>query len=178
MSVKPRTLKDVVAEAFYRNTPGYCSLCEEEINYAKFGDPIGDITKAVREFYKCSEVNIQITYTGKRFPTVNKVMKVFKNSVGEIVKKENFTPDRSVDEFGIHSYEFNWGYGGSSAAQLALALLLDATDNKEIARSYYQDFKWQIVATWGNLWAITQEEILGWVNNQKVLQEGATVSVH
>jgi hypothetical protein len=42
---------------------------------------------------------------------------------------------------------FNWGYGGSGPAQLALAILLHAA-NAEIARRWYQDFKWEHVAKW------------------------------
>jgi len=40
---------------------------------------------------------------------------------------------------------FNWGYGGSGPAQLALAILLKFED-KEFARNNYQKFKWDIVA--------------------------------
>lgn len=37
---------------------------------------------------------------------------------------------------------FNWGYGGSGPAQLALAIMLKLT-----ARHYsYQDFKWRVIA--------------------------------
>ena len=42
---------------------------------------------------------------------------------------------------------FNWGYGGSGPAQLALAILLH-TFGKEFAQRHYQDFKWQVVARW------------------------------
>ena len=41
---------------------------------------------------------------------------------------------------------FNWGYGGSGPAQLALALLLYFTSNERISRCYYQDFKWEVVS--------------------------------
>jgi len=37
---------------------------------------------------------------------------------------------------------FNWGYGGSGAAQLALAIMLKLTGNA----NGYQDFKWNIIA--------------------------------
>ena len=40
---------------------------------------------------------------------------------------------------------FNWGYGGSGPAQLALAILLRATDH-ETAVAYYQAFKWDVIA--------------------------------
>lgn len=40
---------------------------------------------------------------------------------------------------------FNWSYGGSGPAQLALAILLEFTD-KKTACNLYQDFKWGIIA--------------------------------
>lgn len=41
---------------------------------------------------------------------------------------------------------FNWGYGGSGPAQLALAILLEVAADKNIALANYQDFKWNIIA--------------------------------
>jgi hypothetical protein len=42
---------------------------------------------------------------------------------------------------------FNWGYGGSGPAQLALAILLRYM-TVEDANKYYQAFKFQVVASW------------------------------
>lgn len=42
---------------------------------------------------------------------------------------------------------FNWGYGGSGPAQLALAILLVYMVAEE-ALSIYQDFKFKVVAGW------------------------------
>jgi hypothetical protein len=41
---------------------------------------------------------------------------------------------------------FNWGYGGSGPAQLALALLLHFSKNREFAQEHYQDFKWEVIS--------------------------------
>jgi hypothetical protein len=41
---------------------------------------------------------------------------------------------------------FNWGYGGSGPAQLALALLLEAGIDEARAVQLHQAFKWAIVA--------------------------------
>lgn len=41
---------------------------------------------------------------------------------------------------------FNWGYGGSGPAQLALDLLSRLIGKKEFALSYYQEFKWRVIA--------------------------------
>ena len=40
---------------------------------------------------------------------------------------------------------FAWGYGGSGPAQLSLAILLYFC-TKEIALSFYQSFKWTVIA--------------------------------
>lgn len=37
---------------------------------------------------------------------------------------------------------FNWGYGGSGPAQLALAIMLSLTGNSD----WYQDFKFKVIA--------------------------------
>jgi len=41
---------------------------------------------------------------------------------------------------------FEWGYGGSGPAQLALALLLDYTDDEEVALAEYKAFKTEVVS--------------------------------
>lgn len=41
---------------------------------------------------------------------------------------------------------FNWGYGGSGPAQLALAILLEL-EGEDKAIIDYQDFKWNFIAT-------------------------------
>ena len=43
------------------------------------------------------------------------------------------------------AHGFGWGDGGSGAAQLALALLLRATDRAS-AVAHYQAFKWEVIA--------------------------------
>ena len=69
-------------------------------------------------------------------------------------------------QLGIRSHSptgFQWGYGGSGPAQLALALLADALGDTELAQMHYQDFKRAFVASWGDSWSITASEIWGFV---------------
>src|SRR5689334_15310624 len=55
---------------------------------------------------------------------------------------------------------FEWGYGGSGPAQLALALLADHLSNDEAALSRYQAFKFAVVATLPKRgWTLTTAEI-------------------
>ena len=58
---------------------------------------------------------------------------------------------------------FSWGYNGSGPAQLALALLLDATSDPDKACQFYQEFKWAMVAGFSKEWAMLRSEILNWV---------------
>jgi hypothetical protein len=60
----------------------------------------------------------------------------------------------------LHSEEFNWGYGGSGPAQLALALAADVLNDDEAAQDVYQRLKSRVV---GRLaedgWRITEEQL-------------------
>lgn len=60
----------------------------------------------------------------------------------------------------LHSSEFNWGYGGSGPAQLALALAADVLGDDEQAQEVYQPLKFRIV---GRLpddgWSLSEEDL-------------------
>lgn len=58
---------------------------------------------------------------------------------------------------------FNWSYGGSGPAQLALAILLDFTGDRELAQAHYQHFKFEFVAGWGHPWQISGRQIREWM---------------
>lgn len=54
---------------------------------------------------------------------------------------------------------FEWGYGGSGPAQLALALLADCLGNDEQAVEFHQEFKRTAVANLaGHGWMMTSHE--------------------
>lgn len=57
---------------------------------------------------------------------------------------------------------FEWGYAGSGPAQLALALLADATGDDERAIRMHQPFKFKVVAMMSRSkkWVLTDEMIL------------------
>ena len=54
-------------------------------------------------------------------------------------------PDRSVCVRPHSPDGFSWSDGGNGSAQLALALLLELT-NEDLALLWYQEVKWQIIA--------------------------------
>ena len=55
---------------------------------------------------------------------------------------------------------FEWGYGGSGPAQLALAILADHCGDDEQALNFYQRFKWAVIAELPHReWILTSEDI-------------------
>jgi len=55
---------------------------------------------------------------------------------------------------------FEWGYGGSGPAQLALAILADHCQDDERALNFYQRFKWAVVAELPHRgWTLTSDQI-------------------
>lgn len=59
---------------------------------------------------------------------------------------------------------FEWGYGGSGPAQLALAILYDFTEDRRVALQWYQDFKREHVAGWPPFsWTLDGETIVDWL---------------
>jgi len=76
----------------------------------------------------------------------------YRQSGQAIVEKgsgqERLTPERSLELVNHSPSGFEWGYGGSGPAQLALALLLDYTDDEAVALDHYQEFKTEVVTNW------------------------------
>lgn len=57
---------------------------------------------------------------------------------------------------------FEWGYGGSGPAQLALAILAEVLGD-DLALHHYQDFKWSVVAFLPyEGWRLTSDEVRLW----------------
>ena len=54
---------------------------------------------------------------------------------------------------------FNWGYGGSGPAQLALALLADAFGDDDLAVFWHQEFKRKWVSALPDEWASDEASI-------------------
>jgi hypothetical protein len=62
------------------------------------------------------------------------------------VHKRRITPDRSLKVNNHSPTGFEFGYGGSGPAQLALAILLDFTNDNKIASALHQELKWRFIA--------------------------------
>jgi len=79
-------------------------------------------------------------------------------------EREQLTPERSLELANHSPSGFEWGYGGSGPAQLALALLLDYTDDEEVALGEYKAFKTEVVSQLectgpDGCWRLTGREI-------------------
>lgn len=95
------------------------------------------------------------TYSGRRFSTGCQVF-VHRKGGSAILNPRLDLRNHSPDGF-------NWGYGGSGPAQLALALLADVASD-EMALRYYQRFKSAFVANLvRDQWITSLEEILHWL---------------
>jgi hypothetical protein len=65
---------------------------------------------------------------------------------------------------------FNWGYGGSGPADLARSIIADALGIDDPNPTVYQEFKRSFVASWGDRWEISQDEIREWVRSVKEVE--------
>lgn len=68
---------------------------------------------------------------------------------------------------------FEWGYGGSGPAQLALALLADYFGNDDQALALHQSFKWAVVARLPKpAWTLTSADIAQAVRSIQQVETG------
>lgn len=79
---------------------------------------------------------------------------------GQTLVRVNGYPLNPRYDLREHSPDgFEWGYGGSGPAQLALAILAHEYGD-HFAQRYYQDFKWSVVRRLPRrAWNLTSEEI-------------------
>lgn len=89
-----------------------------------------------------------------------------KNRVQVWVLREGLSyPLNARQDLRRHSPDgFNWGYGGSGPAQLAIAMLCDWTEDADVAFALYQRFKWEIIALLPKSgWVLDHTAIEEWV---------------
>lgn len=112
--------------------------------------------------------NMNKTYTGSKEQTspVNVLILVLVKQEGQPTRE--LKADESLKLANKSPDGFNWGYGGSGPSQLALALLLDHTGQPGLALTHFHDFKWATVATWGDQWTLTSEQISQWLKAKGV----------
>ena len=71
-------------------------------------------------------------------------LKGFASDGGVLLDGENLSPKRSQKVYNHSPDGFNWGYGGSGPAQLALAVCLELL-SKDEAFGCYQQFKREVI---------------------------------
>lgn len=62
---------------------------------------------------------------------------------------------------------FEWGYGGSGPAQLALAILADSLGNDDKAICFHQRFKWEFVSRFEDQWQLSLKHIQDFISGQE-----------
>lgn len=74
---------------------------------------------------------------------------------------------------------FQWGYGGSGPADLALAILSDYFARQGVvkhlgeATKLYQDFKWDFLAKIReDGWSISDDQIQWWIEERRQTEDG------
>lgn len=76
-----------------------------------------------------------------------------------------FLPAESQKLYNHSPDGFEWGYGGSGPAQLALAILFEVTKHRELSLQYYQDFKRDTVARFNQPgFIISEGEVKAWLS--------------
>jgi hypothetical protein len=83
-----------------------------------------------------------------------------------VVNRNKIQPLRHVC---LHSPDgFEWGYGGSGPADLALSILADVIGPEE-AQDLYQHFKWDVVSSLPREgWEMSEQEIKEWLKGREV----------
>ena len=73
---------------------------------------------------------------------------------------------------------FEWGYGGSGPADLALNILLAASGDRDFSAQHHQAFKWQFVARLpAEGGVIAASEVLDWIAERQA-ETGAQTQVY
>lgn len=96
-----------------------------------------------------------------------------KGSTREVmIDGEILDPKRSQKAYNHSPDGFNWGYGGSGPAQLALAIMLEYLD-KDSAMMMYQSFKWDMIANLkqGEDFEMDEVDVLEWIAKKEKSNE-------
>ena len=87
------------------------------------------------------------------------------------IDDKRLSPARSLKLRRHSPTGFEWGYGGSGPAQLALALMLEAGLTDEEATRLYQPFKFQVIAGLDDGDTLAGADVLGWAERASGLSQ-------
>lgn len=85
---------------------------------------------------------------------------------GQTMERRGLSLEKSLEVANHSPTGFEWGYGGSGPAQTALAILLDFFGDKRKALKWYQQFKWDIIASFKGEFEISEDEISYWIEQK------------
>lgn len=91
----------------------------------------------------------------RNYMAPNRPFKIYegRRDGGNVIATVNGWPLRERHDLHSHSPTgFEWGYGGSGPAQLALAILADYLGDDQQALAIYQEFKFQVIAALPDRW--------------------------
>jgi hypothetical protein len=95
-------------------------------------------------------------------------------TVHELHKQYWLDPKRSLAVRSHSPTGFNFGYGGSGPAQLALAILLDFTDDVRVAQRWYQTFKFEFLSGMKHPGGIILgDDIQTWLDKKEEVRENS-----
>lgn len=100
-------------------------------------------------------------YVGRDFDTVGG------GTVYRLPEQTRLDAGRSLEVRNHSPDGFQIGYGGSGPSQLALALLLDVTDDEEVACRHYQDFKNEVTSNLEPGWSLSVEVIENFIEERE-----------
>jgi Family of unknown function (DUF6166) len=108
-----------------------------------------------------------LTFVGRRKTTV----KCFVHIVD--ATGEEWPLPRRLDIANHSPTGFEWGYGGSGPAQLALAILVAVLGDDRMALRLHQNFKWDVIARLerDQDWTITEQDVRDWRDMQLLMSE-------
>src|SRR5437773_5148182 len=110
-----------------------------------------------------SQRNSLTPATQHHVPTPTQTLKRYegKRLHGQAIVTVNGQPLNPRFDLRNHSPNgFEWGYGGSGPAQLALAILANCLRDDEQALTLYQGFKWKVIASLPHEgWTLTGDQI-------------------
>jgi hypothetical protein len=115
----------------------------------------------------------------KQETTMDNLYAGYRDARGAHVTKNGrlLSPARSM-KVRLHADAFEWGYGGSGPAQLALALLLEEGLAADEASKLHQSFKWYMLANLAkDEWSLTTAQIWAWVEAERAEAECDTLTV-
>jgi hypothetical protein len=122
-----------------------------------------ELFRRIREMKKIAEAGGDIIYEGYRKDGDSYIYKIEITAEGKYIDHV-FDPAPSQALYNHSPDGFEWGYSGSGPAQLALAIIMDATGNKVTALKYHQEFKEKFVSTWRNdYFHINASQVRAWI---------------